>query len=190
MLALDYVTADPERLETLLQIHADVVIASILNVMDRYPFLRVKPVHVYIERNTSLAHAAFIANELKRHFIKTGIDVVVEKERSKDGRERIGIWTRQKCNLLHSAQLLLDMDKVLIAENVVSVSGAKHDDTFERERKVREILRRQMSDYRRTIKVDGKMTFSGKSRNNNDDLATAFILWLAWSCYSMGTDEF
>ena len=190
---MDYVTANPDRMESLLQLHPDLITFSILDAVKRYPCLARQPVHVYVERNTSHAHAAFIAKSLESQFSETSVEIVVEKECSKDGREKTGIWTKNKSNLIHAAQLLLDMDLVSIADDVVRVCGSETSgsdvdqgplqDDAERSDEIKEILRLQLTDFRRIVQIDGKQNLTGKIKNCNDDLAMAFILWLAWSCF-------
>lgn len=199
VLAMDYVTANPDRMESLLQLHSDLITFSILDAVNRYPCLARQPVHVYIERNTSHAHAAFIGKSLESQFKETNIDIVVEKECSKDGREKTGIWTKNKSNLIHVAQLLLDTDLVSIANDVVQVCGIKESEndsdagnyeptdakveTEGSSNEIKDILRLQLTHFRRVVQIDGKQNMTGKLKNSNDDLAMAFILWLAWSCY-------
>lgn len=191
---MDYVTADPSKMDSLLQLHSDLIVQSIFDTIRRYPCLANQTVRVYIERNTSHAHAAFIAKSLEAQFHNTNIHLIVEKEFSKDGREKVGIWTKNKSNLIHVSQLLLDMNLVSVAENVVSIfasiegtdDGNKmplRDSTQRTTNDIKDILRLQLADFRRVVQVNGKQNLTGKMKNNNDDLAMAFILWLAWSCY-------
>lgn len=197
---MDFVTANPDRMESLLQLHSDLIAFSILDAIKRYPTLMRQPVHVYIERNTSHAHAAFIAKSLESQFKDTTVNIVVEKECSKDGREKIGIWTKNKSNLVHVAQLLLDTRLVSIADDIVQVCGtnAVENDVADTDRikttdsvlkdaqssdEIKSILRLQLTDFRRVVQINGKQNLTGKLKNSNDDLAMAFILWLAWSCY-------
>jgi len=195
---MEYVTANPEKMDSLLQLHSDLIVRSVLDTVRRYPCLTRQAVHVYIERNTSHAHAAFIAKSLEHQFANTNINLIVEKEFSKDGREKVGIWTKNKSNLVHVSQLLLDTDLVSIAEDVVCVytlnrsdnTGDRYDDgesvidvARQISDNVKDVLRSQLTDFRRVVQVDGRQHFTGKVKNSNDDLAMAFILWLAWSCY-------
>ncbi len=186
---MDYVTANPNRVENLLQLHTELIVASVMQTIARYPCLRRKPIRVFIERNTSHAHAAFIAKCLDNRFRDTDVTVVVEKESSKDGREKTGIWTRNKDNLIHMAQLLLERNNVALAEHVVSVadslSGTKgsEEDVIKLGRDAKRTLRSQLADFRRIIRTDGKQNITGKLKNVNDDLAMSFVLWLAWSCF-------
>ena len=192
---MDYVTANPSKMDSLLQLHSDLIVKSIFDTMRRYPCLANQTVRVYIERNTSHAHAAFIAKSLEAQFQETNIHLIVEKEFSKDGREKVGIWTKNKSNLIHVSQLLLDMKLVSIAENVVSIFASKaagtedgdkillRDGTQRTTNDIKDTLRLQLADFRRVVQVNGKQNLTGKMKNSNDDLAMAFILWLAWSCY-------
>ena len=192
---MDYVTANPDQMDSLLQLHSDLIVRSVLDTLRRYPCLSGQEVHLYIERNTSHAHAAFIAKSLEHQFRNTNINLAVQKEFSKDGREKVGIWTKNKSNLVHVSQLLLDTDLVSIADDVVCASqlsnghigeedGARVDDRSRKESlDAKDVLRSQLTDFRRIVQVDGRQNFTGKMRNTNDDLAMAFILWLAWSCY-------
>jgi hypothetical protein len=187
---MDYVTANPEQMDSLLQLHSDLIVRSVLDTVKRYPCLAGQTVRVYIERNTSHAHAAFIAKSLESQFQNTNINLAVEREFSRDGREKIGIWTKNKSNLVHVAQLLLDTNLVSIAEDVVCVCNQALSDESVVEGAcrpsfddIKEVLRSQLTDFRRIVQVDGKQNLTGKVNNGNDDLAMAFILWLAWSCY-------
>lgn len=148
-------------------------------IFTRYPALRQNTAYLAIERNTSHAHAALIGQVIENHFaIEHNVNVVVLKELGKGGVERMGIMTRNKGSLVHLAQLVLDGDLVELNKHITSVgnSGAPNANVLDN-------LRSQLASYRRIIKAGGKCTLTGKSNEHKDDLATAFILFLSWSCY-------
>lgn len=180
-------------IEHLLTRHTTLCIQSIENIFQQYNSLSQLPVRVYIERNTSHAHAALMANQISAHFSRKGQVVIFEKETGCDGQAKIGIWTRNKANLVHLAQLLLSNKLVALDRRIVTVSKCmtntgdsidlSRNQTENDEHVIVETLLSQLRNFKRSIKIGGKTTLTGKRDQTRDDLAMAFILFLAWTCF-------
>ena len=156
-------------MDSLLDVHADLIVDTVNEVLSTYRTLISWPVRVYVERNTSHAHAALMAKQVTDRFAGTSVDVSFEKETRQDGARCVGLWTRNKGNLVHLSQMLLENDRVAFSEDIDVASM--------------ETLQDQLRNFRRLVRSDGKITVSGKSVGVRDDLAMTFILWLAWTCF-------
>ena len=140
-----------------------------------------------------------MASELEKHFLHQGVTIDIEKETGRDGNMKTGIWTRNKANLVHLAQMLIANDLVSFSNSIVTIgkclqnpcagTSLLREPNQDDEKLVMEALLTQLRDFKRSIKVDGKLSFSGKGTNKRDDLAMAFVLWLAWSCFNRCEDR-
>lgn len=206
ILGLDQFTTTQSHLGRLNDIHADLVISMICTIMRMYPFLRSKPVHLFIEANLSQDLSSYV-NQVTKTYFKINLPHVkigIVKQYDAQGNLLPGVLTRHKENLVSYFKRLLDEGIVFVASQVCSIGRAiemKYEDeciaskirygveeTFcpneEEMTRVLQTFVKQASEFR-CYKRGSSIIFSGKKngkgRTTVDDLVMAVIIATSWA---------
>lgn len=181
------------------------MISSITTLFQMYPFLRSKPVHIFVEANLSQDLSSYVHQATKAYFKTTMPYVKIGNVKQHDAQGNLlpGVLTRHKENLVSYFKRLLDEQMIFVASQICTVARAlevKYGDEGtpsamlygigavcppeEEMARVMQTFVKQASDFR-CYKRGNSVIFSGKrngkGRSTVDDLVMAVIIATSWA---------
>lgn len=207
IIGLDQFTTTQSHLGRLNDIHADLMISTICTVFHMYPFLKSKPVHVFVEANLSQDLSSYVHQVTKAYFNihMPYTDIGVVKQHDAHGNLLPGVLTRHKENLVSYFKRLLDEGMIYVASQICTIARnleLKYQEdeeiaspqitygigsacpSHEDMERVLQTFVKQASDFR-CYKKGNSLVFSGKrngrGRMTVDDLVMAVIIATSWA---------
>ena len=187
ILGIDQFATELKDLGNLNEIHCELLVQNLRLVWRIHPALEYVPTYVFVESNLSQDLAAYIEQSVKSRLNQP---VRFVQQYDNQGRLLPGVLTKHKSNLVSYFKRTVDEGRLSLAMQVASVADVLRSkvnhclmlpfpDQRNAKKTVTELLKqiKSFTEFRRGT----KRSFSGKSKNQQDDLVMAMIIAVAWA---------